>query len=427
MPEPTASPLEELTWRGLLHQYTEGLDEALASGATSIYVGFDPTAPSLHVGNLVPIMALVHLQQAGHRPVVLVGGGTGLIGDPSGKRTERQLLSPREVNANAMRIERQLQRFLRFSGPQGAQMRNNAVWLRRLGAIPFLRDVGKHFTVNYMLAKESVQSRLEGGISFTEFGYMLLQAVDFLELFRRDGVTVQGGGSDQWGNITAGIELIRRADGAAAHGFTVPLITTAAGTKFGKTEAGTVWLDPALTSPYRFFQFWINTDDRDVVRYLRMFTLFSREEIEALELEALTNPAGRRAQRALAMHLTERVHGPRSADLASSISKALFGGGTPQALTEDALAMLEGEIPFAKVRIRSGDALDAVELCVATGLTPSKGAARRLIEQRGLSVNGRRVAPEELEVYRGSFLRGRYILLRKGTRDYALVRATGLR
>src|SRR6266478_66902 len=258
------SLLDELSWRGMIYQHTDGLADALATGEVSAYVGFDPTAPSLHLGHLVPVMGLAHLQRAGHRPVALVGGGTGMIGDPSGKTSERPLASIEEIEANSRAIEKQLERFLDFTGPRAARMRDNAAWLRPLKAVEFMRDVGKHFTVNYMLAKDSVQSRIEGGISFTEFSYMLLQAYDYLELHRRYGVTLQMGGSDQWGNITAGIELIRRTMSAESHAITFPLVATASGTKFGKTESGAVWLDPTMTSPYKFYQFWINAADADV-------------------------------------------------------------------------------------------------------------------------------------------------------------------
>src|SRR3982751_4578738 len=275
--------LDELQWRGLVAQHTDGVPAALAGGPVSAYIGFDPTGSSLHVGSLVPIMILVHLQRFGHRPVALVGGGTGMIGDPSGKSSERTLLTAEQVAVNAAGIHAQLERFFDFEGPSAARMRDNAAWLTPLHLVDFLRDTGKHFTVNYMLQKDSVRSRMDAGISFTEFTYMLLQAYDFLELRRRDGVTLQLGGSDQWGNITAGIELIRRVDGVEAHGLTVPLVTTAAGTKFGKTEAGAVWLDGTRTSPYAFYQFWLATEDHDVGRYLRYYTLLSREEVEALE------------------------------------------------------------------------------------------------------------------------------------------------
>src|SRR5687768_9895766 len=296
--------LDELAWRGLLHQHTDGLAGALASGSTRAYCGFDPTASSMHVGNLVPVMGLMHLQRAGHKPYAVVGGGTGLIGDPSGKASERQLNTLQTVEENARGLRSQLERFLDFSGSNAAEMRNNADWLRPLGAIEFMRDTGKHFTINYMLAKESVQQRMEAGISYTEFSYMLLQAFDYRELFRRDGVTLQVGGSDQWGNITAGMELIRRTEGGEAHALTFPLVMTASGTKFGKTESGSVWLDPDRTSPYQFYQFWINVDDRDVGKYMRYFTLLSRNEIESLERAVEERPESRAAQQALAREVT---------------------------------------------------------------------------------------------------------------------------
>jgi tyrosyl-tRNA synthetase len=283
--------------------------DALTAGPVSAYIGFDPTGSSLHVGSLVPIMVLVHLQRHGHRPVALVGGGTGMIGDPSGKASERQLLTAEQVAENARGIHDQLERFLTFEGPSAARMRDNAAWLTPLHLVDFLRDVGKHFTVNYMLQKESVRSRMDAGISFTEFTYMLLQAYDFLELRRRDGVTLQLGGSDQWGNITAGIELIRRVDGADAHALTMPLVTTSSGAKFGKTEAGAVWLDEDRTSPYAFYQFWLGTEDADVGRYLRYYTLLARDEIESLDAETASAPERRAAQQALARDVTRRVHG----------------------------------------------------------------------------------------------------------------------
>ena len=285
--------LYELAWRELLVQSTDGLANALRDGIVSAYCGFDPTAPSLHVGNLVPVMGLVHLQRAGHRPIALVGGGTGMIGDPSGKSTERVLQDESAVAVNAASLRAQLERFLDFDGPKGAKMLDNAEWLQRLSLLDFLRDTGKHFSVNYMLAKDSVKSRLESGISFTEFSYMLLQAYDFLELNRREGVSLQVGGSDQWGNITAGLELIRRTNGNEAHALTFPLVTNANGTKFGKSESGAVWLDPERTSPYQFYQFWMGADDRDVSRFLRFFTLQSRAEIEALDAEVRTSPEHR--------------------------------------------------------------------------------------------------------------------------------------
>jgi tyrosyl-tRNA synthetase len=414
--------LEELAWRGLLYQQTEGLAAALAAGPVSAYCGFDPTAPSLHIGSLVPIMGLVHLQRAGHRPIALVGGGTGMIGDPSGRSTERQLNSREVVEANVRGIGAQLERFLEFSGPSAARLRDNADWLLPLHAVDFLREVGKHFTVNYMMAKESVKSRLEGGISFTEFSYMLLQAYDYLELYRREGATLQIGGSDQWGNITAGVELIRRVEGKEAHALTLTLVTTASGTKFGKTEAGAVWLDPNLTSPYRFYQFWINTDDRDVSTYLRYFTLLSREEIEALERETAEYPERRAAQQALGRDVTERVHGADAVRAATEVSALLFGKGDPLSLSPGALAALAAEVPFAEVPAPANGELDTLELFVAAKLAPSKGAARRLLDQGGLSVNGRRLGAGDRSIATSNVLAGGHLLLKKGARDYCLVR-----
>ncbi len=348
------SYLDELAWRGLLFQYTEGAREMLAAAPTVAYCGFDPTARSLHVGNLIPVMGLAHLQRAGHKPIVLVGGGTGMIGDPSGRTSERQLNSLEVVEENVRGIRHQLERFLDFSGPQGALMRNNAEWLMNLGAIEFMRDVGKHFTVNYMTAKDSVKSRLESGISYTEFSYMLLQAYDFLELYKREGARMQIGGSDQWGNITAGVELIRRSVGVEAHCVTLPLVTTASGAKFGKSEAGAVWLDPSLTSPYKFYQFWINADDRDVGKYLRYFTLLTREEIEALEAAATERPETREAQRALATDVTTRVHGAEAARDAADASRLVFDrGADPRQFASTVLESLTQELPSATVDLRN--------------------------------------------------------------------------
>jgi tyrosyl-tRNA synthetase len=411
------SLLQELSWRGMVYQHTDGLPDALATEQLSAYAGFDPTAPSLHVGHLVPVMGLAHLQRAGHRPIALVGGGTGMIGDPSGKTAERQLASVDEIEKNSRALEKQLERFLDFSGPKAARMRDNAAWLRPLKAVEFMRDVGKHFTVNYMLAKDSVQSRIEGGISFTEFSYMLLQAYDFLELNRREGVTLQIGGSDQWGNITAGLELIRRVEGKTAHALTMPLVTTASGSKFGKTEAGTVWLDPALTSPYKFYQYWINVDDRDAGRYLRLFTLMPRKEIEALEKSISSAAEKRETQQALARDLTARVHGEDAARIAEEVSRVLFGKADPTSLTEPVLRALSEEVPFAEVREAPG-LLDAL---VTLKLAASKSAARRLVEQGGVYLNGQR-AGGETDLHAAKSLAGGYHLIRKGARDYGLIK-----
>ncbi len=411
------SLLEELSWRGMVYQHTDGLPDALATEQLSAYAGFDPTAPSLHVGHLVPVMGLAHLQRAGHRPIALVGGGTGMIGDPSGKTAERQLASVEEIEKNSKAIEKQLERFLDFSGPKAARMRDNAAWLRPLKAVEFMRDVGKHFTVNYMLAKDSVQSRIEGGISFTEFSYMLLQAYDFLELNRREGVTLQIGGSDQWGNITAGLELIRRVEGKTAHALTMPLVTSSSGTKFGKTEEGAVWLDPARTSPYKFYQYWINIDDRDAGRYLRLFTLMPRQEIEALEKLTASAPEKRDAQQSLAGDVTARVHGDDAARVAEEVSRVLFGKADPTSLTEPVLRALSEEVPFAE----SGETPALLDALVTLKLAASKSAARRLVEQGGVYVNGQRAAADT-DLTSTKPLAGKYYLLRKGARDYGLIR-----
>ena len=415
--------LDELAWRGLLFQHTEGAAAALARGPVTGYCGFDPTASSLHAGNLVAMMSLVHLQRAGHRPVALVGGGTGMIGDPSGKTSERQLLTPEMVDANIAGISEQLSRVLDFSGPRGALMRNNAEWLRPLDLIGFLRDVGKHFTVNYMLQKDSVDSRLgsETGISFTEFSYMLLQAYDFAELYRRDGVTLQVGGSDQYGNITAGTTLVRKLHGAEAHGVTLPLLTTSSGTKFGKSEAGAVWLDAARTSPYQFYQFWIGADDRDVGRYLRTFTLLSRAEIEALDAATAAAPEQREAQQQLATRVTTLIHGADAAQTASEVSTLLFAKGDPTALSANALAALAREVPTAV--IERAESFDTLALFHSADLTTSKSEARRLLQQGGLSINGAKLTADDTSVATERLLRGRYLLLRKGARDYALIDA----
>jgi tyrosyl-tRNA synthetase len=417
--------LDELEWRGLLYQRTEGVADALAENQLAGYIGFDPTAPSLHIGNLLVIMLLVQLQRHGHRPVVLVGGGTGLIGDPSGKSTERPLSDPELVAKNAASIQRQLERFLDFTGPNAARSIDNATWLTELRAVEFMRDVGKHFTVNYMLQKDSVQGRMEAGISYTEFSYMLLQAYDFLELRRRHDVRLQMGGSDQWGNITAGIELIRRSLGADAHAITAPLVTTSAGTKFGKTEAGTIWLDATLTSPYKFYQFLVNTDDRDASRYLRSFTLLAREEIETLEHALTERPEKREAQRALAADVTKRVHGEKALAAAEEVTGLLFGGADPKALSRDALLALKLEIPVFTVERK--DELTTFDIIEATLVGPdalfsSKADMRRMLQQGGVYLNGRRIAERE-PLAADDLLAGEFVLVRKGAKTYGLVHA----
>lgn len=418
------SLLDELRWRGLLAQHTEGLAAALSRGVVSGYCGFDPSAPSLHVGNLVPVMGLVHLQRSGHRPIFLAGGGTGMIGDPSGKSTERPLLSTDEIASNTERIRAQLERFVDTSGNNAAIVDNNAEWLAPLKAIDFLRDVGKHFTVNYMMQKESVKARLEGGVSYTEFSYMLLQAYDYLQLHDRYGATLQVGGSDQWGNITAGIELIRRTRSVEAHALTFPLLTTASGTKFGKTEAGAVWLDAERTSPYRFYQFWINTDDRDVGQMLRTFTLMSRAEIEALDEATRTKPEAREAQRRLARDVTERVHGAAAVQAAEEVSQLLFAKGDPRSLSKIAVNLLAKEIPTVQWTV--AQPRDTVTLLDALSTGPdalfkSKGEAKRAVEQGGLYLNGERIGAERVAISARDLLHG-YLLVRKGAKSYCLVK-----
>jgi tyrosyl-tRNA synthetase len=420
--------LDELEWRGLLYQRTEGVADALADGQLSGYIGFDPTAPSLHIGNLLVIMLLVQLQQHGHRPVALVGGGTGLIGDPSGKSAERPLADPELVATNAAKIQRQLERFLDFGGANAARAIDNATWLTELRAVEFMRDVGKHFTVNYMLQKDSVQGRMEAGISYTEFSYMLLQAYDFLELRRRHDVRLQMGGSDQWGNITAGIELIRRTLGTDAHAITAPLVTTSSGAKFGKTEAGAVWLYATLTSPYKFYQFLVNVDDRDAGRYLRCFTLLPQDEIEQLERVLAERPEEREAQLALARQVTRMVHGERALDAAREVSSLLFGGADPGALSVEALHALQLEIPVFTLEPKDSyttyDVLEAT--CVGPeALFKSKAEMRRMLQQGGVYLNGRRLSPEREPLQSGDLLGGEFVLVRKGAKSYGLVKVRG--
>jgi tyrosyl-tRNA synthetase len=426
MSEPSA-PIPELAWRDLLFQHTEGLPAAFAAGQVAGYCGFDPTASSLHVGNLVPVMGLVHLQRAGHRPIALVGGGTGMIGDPSGRSSERTLQTLETIAENAEAIRLQLAKFLDFEGPNAAKLVNNADWLTKLSLLDFLRDTGKHFSINYMLAKDSVKSRLETGLSFTEFSYMLLQAHDFLALHQREGVTLQIGGSDQWGNITAGLELIRRTTGGDANALTFPLITNADGSKFGKsTGGGSVWLDPARTSPYKFYQFWIGADDRDVSRYLRFFTLFDRETVEALDQSVRTTPERREAQRALATEVTTRVHGAEAARVAQEVSALLFEKADPQQLSDAALEALRLEIPFAAYSAPAdgpalSEGIDVYECLTALGVAASRGAAKRLLEQGGVSINGTKLSAADRLIAADRLLRGRHLLLKKGAREFGLI------
>ena len=419
--------LDEYKWRGLLYDATKGAAQAFDTEPRVAYIGFDPTASSLHVGSLLPIMGLVHLQRAGHTPVALVGGGTGLIGDPSEKAAERALLSKEDAEANAAGIHAQLAHFLDFEVKGNpARMANNLDWLGKVGMVDFLRDVGKHFSINALLGKDSIRRRVQdpqASISFTEFSYVLLQAYDFLELHDRMGCTVQMGGSDQWGNITAGTELIRRVRGARAYGVTFPLLATSSGTKFGKTESGTVWLDPARTSPYRFYQFWMNTPDADVGAYLRLFTLFSRDEIEELEASTASEPHRRLAQKALAADVTRRLHGEDGLSRARKASDVLFGGEI-EGLDASEITDIFADVPSSRIGrdALQGEGLPLVELLHGSGLAVSKSDARRAIAGGGVYVNNRRVADIAARVTVRQTLHGRFVVLRRGKKRYHLVR-----
>ncbi len=413
---------DELQWRGLIADSTDpdALRAALAAGPVTFYVGFDPTAPSLHVGHLVQVLTARRLQQAGHRPLALVGGATGLIGDPK-EAGERTLNDPAVVAEWTSRLRRQIEPFLDFDGPAAATMVDNVEWTAPLSAIELLRDIGKHFSVNRMLDREAVSVRLAGpGISYTEFSYVLLQSNDYLELHRRYGCDLQLGGSDQWGNITAGVDLIRRVTSDRVHALSTPLLTKADGTKFGKTESGALWLDPSLTSPYAFYQYWVNADDRDVVRYLRVFSFRSREEIEELERAVAQSPAGREAQRALARDLTVLLHGAAEAERAVAASRALFGQGEMRELEADVLEAALAEAPHTEATADSTYA----DLLVVTGLVPSKSAARRAIGEGGVHANNRRLDLGEADQVPAAaeYLHGRWLVLRRGKRAMAGVR-----
>jgi tyrosyl-tRNA synthetase len=416
--------LLELEWRGFVQQATPGLAAHFAKGPVTAYCGFDPTAPSLQLGNLMPLMLLANLQRGGHRPIVLMGGGTGLIGDPSGKSSERPLLSKEQIRENVRRQRDQAARFLDFgTGPTAAILLDNAKWLLEQRLVDFLRDVGKHFTVNVMLQKESVKARLDAGVSYTEFSYMLLQAYDFLHLYRERQCTLQVAGSDQWGNITAGVELIRRVENVEAHGLVAPLVTRASGQKFGKTETGAVYLDPAMTSPYKFYQFWINADDRDVEKYLKLFTHRTAAEIGEIMAQQGQNPAQRPAQRSLAATVTSLVHG---ADVLSNIqaASAILFGEEQAEVHPQVFDILAGEIPTIAVESGS-DALALVDLVARAGLAKSKSEARRSIEQGGIYLNQQRIDDVGRTVASEDWIGGRNLLLRKGKKEYALLRREG--
>ena len=416
---------EEFEWRGMVSEKTEGAREALAAGPVTAYIGFDPTASSLHVGSLLTVMGLARLQRFGHTPIAIVGGGTGMIGDPSGKSQERNLLSSEQVDENLVGIRAQLERFLDFTAaPNAARIVNNADWLGTIDVLSFLRDVGKHFTVNYMLQKDSVSRRIESedGISYTEFSYLILQSYDFLQLFDRHNCTFQMGGSDQWGNITAGTDLIRKVRGQKAHGLVWPLLKTSSGTKFGKTEAGTVWLDPERTSPFRFYQFWLNTDDRDVVSHLKLFTWLDRETVDAIQRTVTEKPEAREAQRTLAREVTTMVHGATELARAERASAVLFGGPLADASVEDVL-MVFADVPAVTLpRSAFEPGIAATELAVTAGIAATKGEAARLIKQGGLSVNDRKLTDERGVITFDQAFGGQLFVIRKGRRQTHVVR-----
>jgi tyrosyl-tRNA synthetase len=416
------SVLDDLAWRGLVAQTTDeaALRRDLAAGPVTLYCGFDPTADSLHVGSLVPLLALRRFQLAGHRPIALAGGATGFIGDPSGRSAERVLMTADVVAERVARIRSQLGRFLDFDGPAAAVLVDNLDWTAPMSVIDFLRDVGKHFSVNAMLAKESVSARLEaGGLSFTEFSYMLLQSYDFLELHRRYGCTLQIGGNDQWGNITAGLDLIRRVEGERpVHALTLPLVTDSSGAKIGKsTGGGNVWLDPALTSPYALYQYLLNVDDRDVGTYLRLLTFLPRPRVEELDTQTAERPQARAAQRALAEDLTALVHGAEELQRVQAASAALFGGGALEELDEGTLAAALAEAPSTEV---TGQVPPLVDL-LSAALGISRSDARRAVRDGGAYLNNRKVTDEAAVPQEGDWLHGRYLVLRRGKRTVALV------
>jgi tyrosyl-tRNA synthetase len=426
LPKTVIDVLEE---RGFVEQITDtGLREAAATQSLKCYVGFDPTARSLHLGHVIPVMGLAHFQRMGHVPIALVGGGTGMIGDPSGKTVERQLLSKEDVEANAQRLQAQLSKFFRFEGPQAALLLNNAEWLMPLKLVDFLRDIGKHFSINTMIAKESVRWRLEErgqGISFTEFSYMLLQAYDFYHLYDHYGCSVQAGGKDQWGNITAGIDLIRRMSGGSAHGITFPLLTTAAGIKLGKTEGAEgsemIWLDAEITSPYRMYQYWINTDDRDVIKFLKLFTFLELSAIGGLEESLNQDPGKREPHRALAFEFTRLAHGEKAARAVRTASEILFGGEVRE-ISQEVLDALAAEVPctrMSKEKLSAGILL--VDILVDTKLAKSKRAARDLIGQGGAYVNNVTRRDAESKINLEQALSGKALLLRAGKKNYHLL------
>jgi len=421
--------IKELQWRGLIHDVTPGTEEQLQKEMTTGYVGFDPTADSLHIGNLIPVTLLTHFQRCGHKPMVLVGGATGRVGDPSGKTEERQLLSPEQIEHNLACQQKQLEKFLDFESAENrAEVVNNYDWFKDIGFLDFIRDAGKHITINYMLAKDSVKSRLETGMSFTEFSYQLIQGYDFVHLNKHRNVKLQMGGSDQWGNITTGTELIRRMGGGEAYALTAPLVKKADGSKFGKSEGGNVWLDREKTSPYKFYQFWLNSSDEDVSNYIRLFSLKTREEIEAIEAAHKEAPHQRAMQKALAEEMTERVHSAEDLQAAIEASQILFGNATSEALKKlsesDFLSVFEG-VPQKELDRELVEAgVSVVELLSEHGgFLASKGEARRALKENSVSVNKEKVT-EDAMVNANDLINGKYILLQRGKKNYYLVICT---
>ncbi|QEC50964.1 tyrosyl-tRNA synthetase [Anseongella ginsenosidimutans] len=421
--------VEELRWRGMLHDIMPGTEDKLQQGVVSGYIGFDPTADSLHVGHLTQVMTLIHFQRAGHKPIALVGGATGMVGDPSFKAAERKLLTEEALRHNIEGIRRQLEKFLEFGkGANAAEMVNNYDWLKNYSFLEFIRDIGKHITVNYMMAKDSVKKRLEGdsGLSFTEFSYQLLQGYDFFHLWKHRNCLVQMGGSDQWGNIVTGTELIRRMEGGEAFAITTRLITKADGTKFGKTEGGNVWLDPSLTSPYKFYQFWLNASDEDVKKYVRIFTLAGQDEIVSLEAEHDKAPHLRLLQKFLAKDITSRVHSPEDYETSVKASEILFGNATSQALNELPesllLSVLEGVPRFEVSRTELDPGIGIVELLTEkAAVFPSKSEARKMIQGGGVSINKNKITSADQQISPGSLINGRYFLAQRGKKNYYLI------
>ena len=419
--------LADLEWRGLIAQSTDRNElEQLLAKPTTLYLGIDPTAPSMHLGNLVVFLVLRRFQLAGHKPIALVGGATGLVGDPSGKNDERILNEEKTVSDWVAKIRKQVEKVLDFKDQKAAaKVVNNLDWTKPVSALEFLRDIGKHFSVNQMLAKDSVANRLATvGISYTEFSYQVLQSYDYLELYRRDNCRLQIGGSDQWGNIVAGLDLIRKVEGAGAHALTVPLLTKSDGSKFGKTAAGAIWLDDQMTSAYEFFQFWLNSEDADLPKLLKVFSMKSRAEIEGLIESVKTDPGARQAHRELAREMTTLIHGAVMAKKVEEAAKALFGQGEISDLDLTTLDAALGQLP--KTTIKKGDAFPSwIELLVATGVVDSKSAARRIVKEGGAYLNNKRVESEDFTPSKSDLLQGKYLLLRKGKRDLAAVEIVG--